>query len=202
MKSLFAAVCLIAWSGAIASASPVAYDAVLSGAAQSPPVVSPATGFAAVVFDLAAHSLFISVTFQDLLGPDTASHIHCCTAAPETGNAGVATITPTFTGFPSGVTSGSYTHTFDTSLASAWNPSFVTAHGGISGAEAAFAAGLASGEAYLNIHSSVFPGGEIRGFLEPAPEPATIVLGGAALLGLLGLRHRATHSPESRCNRA
>ncbi|HUL72438.1 MAG TPA: CHRD domain-containing protein, partial [Vicinamibacterales bacterium] len=95
---------------------------------------------------------------------------------------------PTFTGFPLGVTSGTYTHTYDTSLASAWNPSFVTANGSIAGAEAALAAGLANGRAYLNIHTNVFPGGEIRGVLV-TPEPATLSLLGLGL-GAAALRRR------------
>ena len=53
-------------------------------------------------------------------------------------------------------------------LASSYNPAFVTAHGGtVAGAEADLLAGLKAGQAYLNIHSSTFPGGEIRGFLRP-----------------------------------
>ena len=34
-------------------------------------------------------------------------------------------------------------------------------------------AALASNKAYLNIHTNVYPGGEIRGFLTAVPEPAT-----------------------------
>ena len=50
----------------------------------------------------------------------------------------VATTTPTFPGFPPGVTSGTYDNTLDTSLASAFNPAFVTDHGGTAaGAETA-----------------------------------------------------------------
>ena len=44
-------------------------------------------------------------------------------------------------------------------------------------AEAALFAGIIEGRAYLNIHSSLYPGGEIRGFLQAAPtvvsEPAS-----------------------------
>lgn len=76
-------------------------------------------------------------------------------------------------------------------LASSYNPSFVTAQGGTtSSAEADLAAGIAAGKAYLNIHTSLFPGGEIRGFLDPVPEPSTLLLAGAALASLTLLRRR------------
>jgi len=124
----------------------------------------------------------VDVTFAGLLGPTTASHIHAPVLVPG-GNAGVATTTPTFAGFPLGVTSGTYLNTLDLTLASSYNPAFVTAHGGTpAGAEAALAGALLNGEAYLNIHTTAFPGGEIRGFLA-LPEPA---LTGVVAAGLLG----------------
>jgi hypothetical protein len=67
----------------------------------------------------------------------------------------------------------------DLTLASSFNPSYVTANGGTpAGAESAFAAALAGGQAYWNIHSSSFGGGEIRGFVVPVPEPSTLALFG------------------------
>ncbi|QCP14641.1 CHRD domain-containing protein [Pseudoduganella umbonata] len=161
-----------------ASADVFTYTATLSGAIEEPPNASPGTGTVRVDFDTDNHLLTINTTFSGLLGPTTAAHIHCCTAVPETGTAGVATELPTFTGFPIGVTSGTYSHTFDTTLAATWNPSFVTSFGGgtIAGAEAAFLAGLDAGTAYLNLHTEFAPGGEIRGFLQPVPEPATFAL--------------------------
>jgi hypothetical protein len=84
------------------------------------------------------------------------------------------TTTPTFAGFPLGVTAGTYDNTLDLTQASSFNPAFVTAQGSVANAEAALVQSLADGKAYLNIHSSVYPGGEIRGFLMPgAVTPAS-----------------------------
>jgi hypothetical protein len=117
--------------------------------------------------------MHVNVTFTGLLGTTTASHIHAPTAVAGTGTAGVATQTPYFTGFPIGVTSGSYDNTFDMTQTSSYNSSFVTANGGTAaGAEAALFAAIADGKAYLNVHSSVFTGGEIRGFLVPTSTPS------------------------------
>lgn len=170
-----------------AYSAPIIYIAHLDGPSESPPNTSPGTGFAEVDFDLAASSMRVQVSFSGLEGTTTASHIHSATAVPGTGTAMVATTVPTFTNFPLGVTSGTYDHTFDMSLASSYNPAFITANGGtVASAEAALAAGLAAGEGYLNIHTTVQPGGEIRGFLAQAvPEPSTISLMAVGALAVL-----------------
>ena len=129
-------------------AAPISYFADLNGLNEAQPNGSPGTGTAEVDFDLEAHSMRVQVTFSDLVGTTTASHIHAPTDMPGTGTAMVATQIPTFVDFPLGVTSGTYDHTFDTSQGSTYNPDFVTAHGGTAaGAEAALAASLAEGTA-------------------------------------------------------
>lgn len=183
-SAIFAAGLLVASS---ARAVPISYQTHLSGPAEAPPNASPGTGDALISLDTATHTLSVDVSFSNLLGLTAASHIHCCTTTPGAGTALVATQVPTFVDFPLGVQAGTYSHTFDTSVASTYNPAFVTASGGtVAAAEASLAAGLAAGEAYLNIHTNLFPTGEIRGFLTPAavPEPATLGLFGVALAGL------------------
>jgi hypothetical protein len=185
-----AAVAALTLAGS-AHAAVLVYQTDLSGPAESPPNASPGTGFATVTIDDAGHQMRVQVNFSGLLSPTTASHIHCCTAAAGTGTAGVATQVPTFAGFPLGVTSGTYDQTFDTLLAGTYNPAFVTANVTVAGAEAALFGGLAAGTTYVNIHTNLFPNGEIRGFLSAIPEPGTwaLMLLGFGLAGA-ALRHR------------
>ncbi len=186
VRSLFVAVAAAAALVAPSHAALFQYEANLSGPAESPPNASPGIGYATADYDDVAHTLHLQVTFSDLLGNVTNAHIHAPTAVAGMGTAGVATTTPTFAGFPSGVTAGNYNNTLDLTLASSWNPAFITANGGTTaGAEAALAASLANGTAYLNIHSTLFPPGEIRGFFQPIPEPATLALVAAAGLTML-----------------
>ena len=163
------------------------YFVNLNGLSEIPPNASPGTGSASITFDHVAHTFFIDLTFSGLLGSTTAAHVHSPTAVAGTGTAGVATQLPSFSAFPPGVMSGTYTNTFDTSLLSFYNPAFVTANGGTAAsAEAALFAGINAGEAYLNIHTNMFPSGEIRGFLQPVPESFSTLWGALPIAGMLG----------------
>jgi hypothetical protein len=127
---------------------------------------SSATGSALITWDTSTNTMTmtVNVVFSGLTTPNTMAHIHCCVAPP--GNTGVATTVPTFIGFPTGQTSGTYAHTYDMNSAASYNPAFITANGGtVASAAAVLLKGMLAGQAYLNIHTQRFPPGEERGFL-------------------------------------
>ena len=122
----------------------------LSGANENPPNVSTGTGSIAGTFDNVSKVLSFNLTFSGLLGTTTAAHFH----AP----AGITTNSPVrigFAGFPTGVSSGSYSNSYVlTAQQEAW---------------------LLSDSMYVNVHSNLFPGGEIRHQLIPdAPLPVEL----------------------------
>ncbi len=169
-RRLFAALSLLL--PLVTSAAPITYTAVLSGSNEVPSNSSSATGLATVMYDSAAHTLSVAITFSGLIGgPASASHIHA-PAAPGT-NAPVAVA---FTAFPN-MTSGTYTNTFDLTLLSTYSSAFVTANGGTAAsAETALANDMTSYLSYVNIHDATFPGGEIRGTLRVPDTGSTALL--------------------------
>ena len=165
-----AAVASLALAATPASALPVQFSAHLDGPSEALPNASTAFGDALVTLDDAASTVDVHVVFSGLTQPATAAHIHCCTAIPFTGAIGVF---QGFPGFPS-ATAGTYDHLFTLSSAS-----FAT-----------LLTGIEQGRAYVNIHDSTFPAGEIRGFLVPEPGTLALVLAG---FGLAGATTRRRH---------
>lgn len=175
-----AVVAIAGLSASVAHAEIITHTTFMDGPTEFPANASPGTGFAQIDIDTIALTMRVRATFTGLLGTTTVCHIHAATLVPFAGTSGVATPTPTFPGFPAGVSSGSYDQTFDMTLASSYNAAYVTANGGtVASARAALFTAMSNGTAYFNVHSTSFGGGEIRGFL-PTP-------GSAALLGLAGL---------------
>ena len=195
MKTFQALVALILASG-VAQAAVFNFSATLTGAAESPSVSTPGTGLALFSYDSTARTLDYNVSFSGLTGNTTAAHIHAGVNAAGAGNNGVATQLPSFTGFPIGVTSGTFTRSVDLTQTGSWNANYIAANGGTTaGAEAALFSAMNNNRAYLNIHTISFGSGEIRGYLTPVPEPATTAAVGAGLLGAFALvrRARAVH---------
>ena len=161
------------------------FTSTLAGVTENPPNSSPATGRTTVTLNETADTLRVQADFAGLQGTTTQAHIHCCIAAP--GNVGVASQTPSFVGFPTGVQAGNYDNTFNLSDPTTYNPAFVTANGGVAGARAALIAGIRAGQAYLNIHTSMFGGGEIRGFLALQATSIQVPTLTHGMLGMLAL---------------
>ncbi|HMN39264.1 MAG TPA: CHRD domain-containing protein [Phycisphaerales bacterium] len=157
MKIQLGAVAAIAMLAGQASATVWTINDNLSGLQEVPSNASPAFGTVTGTYDDATNSLAYNVIFSGFVGTTTAAHFHG-PAAPGV-NAGVQIA---LLGLPVGVTSGSLG---DTIALTAVQES-----------------DLLNGLWYMNIHSSAFPGGEIRGQINPVPAP-----GAGALVGLAGL---------------
>jgi hypothetical protein len=169
---------------ALAQAPVLAHESVylgqLLGSSEVPAASTPGMGQVRITLDLDLATMRVEAAFSGLLGTVTAAHIHCCTLPGN--NVGVATTTPNFVGFPTGVTAGSYDQTFNMALSSSYSTAYINNNGGTVGsAFNALTAGLDAGKAYFNLHTSSFGGGEVRAVLTPVPEPTT---SGMALVGL------------------
>lgn len=187
-----AALALLLATSVPAHAATIVLTTNLSGANEVPPRATAGFGTATVTFDDVTNILDIQSSFAGLTGTTTMAHIHCC-AGPG-ANGPVATTVPSFPGFPLGVTSGAFSETLDLTNPTSFNPAFITSSGGtVLGVRNALVAGLLGGQTYLNIHTTVFPGGEIRGqLLAAVPEPATwgMMLAGFGAIGYALRRRR------------
>lgn len=138
------------------------FAAHLSGAQDVPPTNSPATGFFTVDLNTPQTMITVNGSFSGLEGPATAAHIH----GPGLPGMNAGVLFP-FTGVPNATSGSIPTQMFN-----------------ITPTEVGY---LESGELYVNVHSTVFTSGEIRGQLAatPEPEPGALMLLGIALLALM-----------------
>lgn len=177
-----------------AFAATTTYSVVASGPAEAVPVASPGYSIATIVLDDVANTLSVSSPFQDLLGNTTMAHIHAATPEPFMGTAPVAV---PFMDFPTGVKSGDYAHTFNLLDAAVYGVDYLNANGGSAmTARDALIADINDHRAYLNIHTDLYPAGEIRGFLvaSPVPEPGTYAM---LAIGLAGVGMMARRKQKS-----
>jgi hypothetical protein len=174
VRSWLLTAALLLTFGTGAHAAFISLTATLTGLQETPPNASPGTGSAAFVLDNVAGTLVSAVTFADLTAPTTVAHIH-------EGPPGVSgPIIHPFATLPVGVTSGSF--------ADVWT-----------GLTAAQMTALETGNTYINIHTTAFPAGEIRGQITPVtpvvPEPSSLLMGATAALAGLGLAWRPGRKP-------
>jgi len=134
-------------------------DLALSGQNEVPPNPSPATGILTGTYDDVTNVLSFNLMFNGLVGATTAAHFHGPAAAGVNGP-----VTIGLAGFPVGVTSGAYSNSFILTDEQE--------------------AQLICGMWYINIHSSVYPGGEIRSQLKEGITSGNILTLELALTGL------------------
>ena len=163
-------VCVLAIAAAIflmavgAQAAMLQFEGFLDGLQETPPVATPGFGDVSLLLDDTTGDWLLTGSFADLIGTTTAAHIHG--PAPVGTPAGIITPLTVTLGVTDGTLSGAGTFL------------------------AAQMADLQGGLYYVNVHTTVEIGGEIRGQLDLVPEPASFALLGVGAIGLLGIAWR------------
>ena len=169
MRSFYALGAVVALAvslvAAPAGAATIYLYSNIDGLQETPPNASPATGYADLQFDTVTKVLSWTITYSGLLAGTSNAHFHG-PAAVGVGPAGVRVGIP----FTPAVTAN-------------------TLIGSSAPLSALFESELLGQLWYINIHSTAFPGGEIRG--QVVPEPGTFALLGLGLTALALRRVRA-----------
>jgi hypothetical protein len=160
-----------------ASAHQFRFTAPLTGADEETPNSSPGFGSAILTLDEDEITMRVQVSFGDLAGAVTSANLFAVTGERLAGT-GTAVIndastdppTATLPNFPAGDSAGEYDRTINLQLESGHDPGFVATYGGsnsqfqVGTALSALINALDDGKAYLNISTTVYREGEIRGF--------------------------------------
>lgn len=146
-----------------AQAAIITLSASLDGAQEVPATASLGSGSASLIFDDVSNQLDWNIVFSGLSGAATSAHFHGPAAAGANGGVQVNIGTISGLGSPMiGSTIISDTQEADL-LAGLW---------------------------YINIHTALFTGGEIRGQVQVVPLPAAFWLLASGLAGLVGWSKR------------
>lgn len=156
VKYAVAALTLVAATSGQAQAQTVRLTAVMSGANETPGVLTGATGTAEVFVNLATQTVSYEIDIFNLPSGTTAGHFHV--GGPGLAGPIVVDLAPQVN------VSNDFTLK-GTATASALR---ARADQGIRSWED-FIQSLIGGQVYVNIHSAVNPGGEVRGQLTVAP---------------------------------
>jgi hypothetical protein len=140
------------------------YQAFLNSAQQTTPNGSTGVGYGTVLLDDSMAQITVNEWWSGVGAPVTASHIH---TAPAGAN---GPVTFPFSGVPSSTTGSIPQQSFAISAAQLAN--------------------LNAGNMYFNVHTTQFPGGEIRGQIAAVPEPGTAAMLLTAAPGALWMLRR------------
>ncbi len=179
------------FSGVVPSYATTIYVASLSGLQETPSNSSAGTGTAVATFDNALANLSLTVAFLGLRGNSRGASLNCC--APLGTNA-IAALNLPF--FPVGSSAGGYSNSFNLLSNASYTNAFRLAHGGTAlSARTALLSGFATNAAYINVRSTAFTSGEVRGqvrLVPSVPEPAewALLIPGAMLAGAMVRRQR------------